>query len=67
MAMKLQPQHGPEAPLANEARDLAACKQLLANGSRTFLAASKLLPSAVRDPACALYAFCRLADDEVDG
>ena len=67
MAMKLQPQHGPDAPGADEARDLAACKQLLANGSRTFLAASKLLPAAVRDPACALYAFCRLADDEVDG
>jgi 15-cis-phytoene synthase len=50
-----------------EAQDLAACKRLLANGSRTFLAASKLLPGAVRDPACALYAFCRLADDEVDG
>jgi phytoene synthase len=56
------------APLdAAEARDLAACRALLANGSRTFLAASRLLPAAVRDPACALYAFCRLADDEVDG
>jgi phytoene synthase len=52
---------------ADEARDLAACQALLANGSRTFLAASRLLPRAVRDPACALYAFCRLADDEVDG
>jgi phytoene synthase len=50
-----------------EAMDLAACQALLANGSRTFLAASRLLPAAVRDPACALYAFCRLADDEVDG
>ena len=50
-----------------EAQDLAACKRLLAHGSRTFLAASKLLPGTVRDPACALYAFCRLADDEVDG
>jgi 15-cis-phytoene synthase len=50
-----------------EAADLAACRALLANGSRTFLAASRLLPAAVRDPACALYAFCRLADDEVDG
>ena len=48
-------------------QDLAACRQLLAHGSRTFLAASHLLPRAVRDPACALYAFCRLADDEVDG
>ncbi len=46
--------------------DLAACRVLLANGSRTFLAASWLLPRAVRDAACALYAFCRLADDAVD-
>jgi phytoene synthase len=48
------------------ATDLAACRALLANGSRTFLAASWLLPNAVRDAACALYAFCRLADDAVD-
>ena len=70
MLMPSQPQPALEqdpAAAADEARDLAACKQLLANGSRTFLAASKLLPAAVRDPACALYAFCRLADDEVDG
>jgi phytoene synthase len=46
--------------------DLAACRESLANGSRTFLAASWLLPRTVRDPACALYAFCRLADDAVD-
>ena len=57
-----------DASLAiHEAQDLAACRALLAHGSRTFLAASRLLPRAVRDPACALYAFCRLADDEVDG
>ena len=46
--------------------DLAACRQRLQHGSRTFLAASYLLPRTVRDPACALYAFCRQADDEVD-
>ena len=46
--------------------DLAACKATLANGSRTFLAASYLLPKSVRDPACALYAFCRVADDAID-
>ena len=44
-----------------------ACRESLRNGSRTFLAASLLLPRAVREPACALYAFCRMADDEVDG
>ncbi|WP_199873310.1 phytoene/squalene synthase family protein [Ideonella sp. A 288] len=46
--------------------DMAACRRRLQHGSRTFLAASYLLPRSVRDPACALYAFCRQADDEVD-
>lgn len=45
---------------------MAACRSLLRAGSRTFLAASHLLPARVRDPATALYAFCRLADDIVD-
>lgn len=49
------------------AADLAECRRSLANGSRTFLAASLLLPREVREPACALYAWCRQADDEVDG
>lgn len=56
----------PSPPPAPEAADLAACRALLRNGSRTFLAASLLLPRALRDPACALYAFCRQADDAVD-
>ena len=46
--------------------DIAACRESLRNGSRTFLAASLLLPRAVHEPASALYAFCRLADDAVD-
>ena len=46
--------------------DLDACRAQLADGSRTFLAASHLLPRSVRDPATALYAFCRSADDAVD-
>ncbi len=54
------------APDSLAAADLAACKATLANGSRTFLAASYLLPKTVRDPACALYAFCRVADDAID-
>ena len=53
--------------MAEADTDLAACRAQLAHGSRTFLAASLLLPRAVREPACALYAFCRQADDEVDG
>ncbi len=56
----------PAFPASSAAADLAACRELLRNGSRTFLAASLLLPRAVREPACALYAFCRLADDAVD-
>ncbi len=46
--------------------DIAACRELLRGGSRTFFAASLVLPRAVSDPAIALYAFCRLADDAVD-
>jgi 15-cis-phytoene synthase len=46
--------------------DLSACRDALRDGSRTFLMASLVLPRGVRDAACALYAFCRLADDEID-
>ncbi len=46
--------------------DLDHCKEAIRHGSLSFHAASKLLPASVRDPALALYAFCRLADDEVD-
>ena len=46
--------------------DLAACKAAIQTGSLSFYAASRLLPSSVRDPALARYAFCRLADDAVD-
>jgi len=46
--------------------DLEHCRNVIRTGSLSFHAASKLLPTAVRDPALALYAFCRLADDEVD-
>lgn len=46
--------------------DLAACRALLRDGSRSFLAASRLLPRQVRDDAVALYAFCRVADDVID-
>jgi phytoene synthase len=46
--------------------DLAACRALLCSGSRSFFAASLLLPRRVRAPATALYAFCRVADDAID-
>jgi phytoene synthase len=46
--------------------DIDACRALLRQGSRSFHAASKLLPARVFEPAGSLYAFCRLADDEID-
>ena len=46
--------------------DLEACRAAIRTGSMSFHAASRLLPARVRDPALALYAFCRLADDAVD-
>lgn len=46
--------------------DLAACNQLLSNGSKSFFAASFFLPKTTRQPASALYAFCRVADDAID-
>ena len=46
--------------------DMAHCRAVIRTGSLSFHTASKLLPASVRDPALALYAFCRLADDEVD-
>jgi phytoene synthase len=48
------------------ADDLAACRRLMRGGSKSFFAASLLLPARVRAPATALYAFCRLADDAID-
>jgi len=46
--------------------DMEACRAAIRTGSLSFHAASRLLPPKVRDPALALYAFCRLADDAVD-
>ncbi len=46
--------------------DMAACRALMRSGSRSFFAASLLLPRRVVEPATAMYAFCRLADDAID-
>lgn len=48
------------------AADIDACKRILAAGSKSFAAASLLLPKRIRDSAAAFYAFCRIADDLVD-
>jgi phytoene synthase len=46
--------------------DIRACHGILARGSKSFVAASRMLPRRLRDRAAALYAFCRVADDAVD-
>jgi 15-cis-phytoene synthase len=45
---------------------LDACTEMMRGGSKSFFAASRVLPKRVRAPATALYAFCRVADDAVD-
>ena len=47
-------------------RDMDHCREAIRTGSLSFHAASRLLPGRVRDPALALYAFCRMSDDAVD-
>lgn len=49
-----------------DSHDLQACVAMMQGGSKTFFAASRLLPPRVRTAAIALYAFCRVADDLVD-
>jgi phytoene synthase len=60
----------PAMPMREETRahahDLDACRDLLREGSKSFYAASMLLPARLRPDVYALYAFCRVADDEVD-
>ena len=55
-----------EAAVSAQLIDLQACHALMRGGSKTFFAASRVLPSRVRAPAAALYAFCRVADDAID-
>ena len=55
----------PDAVMVTPA-DLAACREMIRTGSKTFYMASLLLPERVRDAARSLYAFCRVADDAVD-
>jgi 15-cis-phytoene synthase len=46
--------------------DFRECEALMRGGSKSFFAASRVLPARVRAPAIALYAFCRMADDAID-
>lgn len=47
-------------------QDLLACVEMMRGGSKSFFAASRLLPARMRAASIALYAFCRVADDLVD-
>jgi phytoene synthase len=49
-----------------QAPDFDRLRVLMRGGSKSFFAASLMLPARVRGPATALYAFCRLADDAID-
>lgn len=60
--MQARSTHKPYA----SAVDVAACRSTLRGGSRSFFAASLVLPRSVREPATGLYAFCRMADDVID-
>lgn len=46
--------------------DLRACHDILTRGSKSFVAASRMLPRRLHDRTAALYSFCRVADDAVD-
>jgi len=46
--------------------DRAAVRACIRTGSKSFSAASRLLPPRLREAAFALYGFCRLSDDLVD-
>ena len=54
------------SPSEQRRADLRACHDILAHGSKSFVAASRMLPKRLHDRTAALYAFCRVADDAVD-
>jgi 15-cis-phytoene synthase len=56
----------PTDPDTHPSHDVSSCEELMRGGSKSFFAASRVLPQRVRVPAIALYAFCRLADDAID-
>jgi len=58
------PLHSRAKLLSDE--DRALCDEAIFSGSKSFDAASRLLPRDVRTASRALYAFCRASDDLVD-
>ncbi len=59
------PQHSSPDSFSTPA-NCAACRRSIRQGSQSFYVASLLLPVAIREPAYAVYAFCRMADDLID-
>ncbi len=51
----------------NTSSHRSECRRLIRHGSHSFFLSSLLLPGRVAVPATALYAFCRVADDLIDG
>ena len=47
--------------------DAGYARESIAKGSKSFAAASKILPADIRDDVVRLYAWCRHADDLIDG
>jgi phytoene synthase len=53
--------------MMDERSDAAHCRAMIRTGSRSFYLAAKFLPPTLRHASYALYAFCREADDAIDG
>ena len=58
--------HGTLPSARDGKADDRACRLAIRAGSKSFYAASLMLPRDVRRSALSLYAFCRVADDLVD-
>ena len=62
-----QPATTPQtAALPNRDDGVSEEEALMRGGSKSFFAASRLLPASIRAAAVDLYAFCRVTDDAVD-
>ncbi|MBM3605404.1 MAG: phytoene/squalene synthase family protein [Alphaproteobacteria bacterium] len=46
---------------------VATSQQAITNGSQSFAAAARLMPPGIREDTVMLYAWCRHADDLIDG
>src|SRR5690606_41331786 len=60
-------ENGPVIPAPSRASVVAAARESIARGSKSFAAASKLFDRETRERAWLLYAWCRECDDLADG